>query len=123
MKPLIDFSEDCNKLSRRSPVIRQGLPVIGTVLVHSSPRGSVNILDLLGVFRRWMKHGDMITGEYLLMIPSLICRLVLLIGEMRFKRTMSFLCSDGQISIAWIGGMEETAALNCFFAWFAEKRG
>ncbi|RJE19594.1 hypothetical protein PHISCL_08064 [Aspergillus sclerotialis] len=124
MKRLTDFSEDFSKLSHLSPVIREGFPLIGTVLVHSSPRLSVNILDLPNVFRPF----DETLGYDYWRVFADDAEIDMASGPaykgygIQGDRELLVLCRPDQ-HVAWIGGMEETAALNCFFEGFAEKRG
>lgn len=116
MKRLDDFAGAFSKLSHLSPVLTNGSPVVGTILVHSSPRVSVNLCDVPDVFRPfdeaagydyWRIFAD--DGGFGTE-PGLAYK-----GYgIQESSGCLVLCRPDQ-HVAWIGGLEKVEALDDFF--------
>lgn len=122
MKRLEDFAKAFDSLFHLSPVSRNPLPAIGTILVHSSPRVSVNLGDLPEVFRPL----DEFLGYDYWRVFADDCG-VGLEPSLTYKgfgihesRGCLVLCRPDQ-HVAWVGGLEELNDLDDFFARFVRK--
>lgn len=122
MKRLEDFAEAFNKLFHPSPVSKNSLPAIEKILVHASPRVSVNFGDLPEIFRPfdeflgydyWKVFAD--DGGFGLE-PGLTYKGF----GIHERRGCLVLCRPDQ-HVSWIGGLEELDVLDGFFARFVRN--